>query len=248
MVALADIFEQVKLAGRAKDPATACADGRLEKLLDRWTRVLGDATGKPDRTLPVRFDQVRYAEYDPHDRHGGMVNNNLVLLKRGNINHAQSSIILADETVDVSDASNCIIIARIAARVSNSDNCLIVSGCMLEASIDRGSILLCAEEADFHIIENSICAVGGRLQIGIPQRVAAVNSPIADRGGMREGNRTVQIPELRLKGPDAKNLLADRITITSSFRDRDGVALFRLANGKGEYVARYGQKVNDPDE
>ena len=244
---LADVFEQVKLACRAKDSAKACADGRLEKLLVRWERVLGDAAAGKDRPLPIQFDQVRFAEHDSNERHGGgIVTNKLLIGKRIQTSIAQYSILLADESVEVSSAQNCIIIARIAARVSNSTNCLIISGCTLEVSIDNGSALLCAGDANFSIINDSICAVGGQLQTSIPKNVTAVNSQIANRPG-REINRTVRVPELRVEGPGAASPLADRIDITSGFREGDGIALFRLANGKGEYVARYGQKINDPD-
>jgi len=90
----------------------------------------------------------------------------------------------------------------------------------------------------------------GRLSLGIPQDSTIVNSK-TELGNLtrfqgRNPNRSIRIPELSLANPSVKNSLAGRIHVTDVIPLRDGIALFRLNDGSGEYVARYGQLINDP--
>ncbi len=248
-IRLPAILDQVKLACRAAEPATACQDGKLEKLLLQAVRPLAATAGRKDYNLPVAFQDVRFAPFDPQNRFGNNCEKALVVLKRGNITFARHSIILADEQVEINNADDCIIIARLAVRVRISSNCIIIAGMSLDTDIDRGSILLSGSRVDLGIVTGAICAATAPSRFGIVQNTTLVNWPQTaevDRGGRRE-NRIVQLPELVLADSAAKNPLAPRIQLTDTFADRGGIALFRLANGKGEYVARYDRPINDPD-
>lgn len=55
-----------------------------------------------------------------------------------------------------------------------------------------------------------------------------------------------RLPELNLATLLVKNSLAAKIHVTEVLPQHDGIALFRLNGGTGEYVARYGQPINDP--
>lgn len=88
------------------------------------------------------------------------------------------------------------------------------------------------------------------MSLGIPQDSTIVNSK-TELGNLtrfqgRNPNRSIRIPELSLANPSVKNSLAGRIHVTDVIPLRDGIALFRLNDGSGEYVARYGQLINDP--
>jgi hypothetical protein len=250
-IRLIDMLEQVKLAARADNPSTACDNGKLESLSKQCVRVLGGAAKRASLDLPVDFKQVQYKEYNPQGSDRTISERNaLVILKHGQIIQVDHCIVLADEAVNVVSASSSIIIARVAVDISSCHNCLVVAGVELNVSSDNESILLSGGDAECDIIRGSICSAEGQLSIGIPQDSTVINSKAElDRLRQIQGrnpNRSIRIPELSLTNPSVKNSLAGRIHVTDVIPLRDGIALIRLNDGSGEYVARYGQPINDP--
>ena len=215
-------------------------DKQLETLLKRLVRVLGSASGNADLKLPVEFDDVKPAT-DQRTLRG-----NLLVADDLSRTSAHDSIIIASGFVDISSAQNCIIIAGLAAEVSFCRNCLVISGAAIDVSHLDDSILMSGWHLEVSIGEKSIIASSEPPQTSIFRGSTIINTrPARDR--LDDGTRVVRVPRLVLSDPNRQNPLEEVVSLTFSSSSRDGIALFRLADGTGEYVARRDAPIKHPN-
>jgi hypothetical protein len=231
---LLDVSHKI-VEAKGKDEA---GKARMAVLLTRWLRVLGEASGKPKLEPPVKFADVQPSTEDTSIRKSLVVGKNI-----GRISIARDSIILSDGAVEISSVSNCLIVARMGANISSCDNSVVITGIALEAAIPKNSVLISGIHLNARIAQDSILAAGELTDSGILKNVTFVNVTPQNRGIERD-SRYVTIPRLILSDPQRVDPLAGVATITYLSRD---LALFRLADGTGEYVARKDQPIRHPD-
>jgi hypothetical protein len=234
---LSELLDRVSIVAKDDWKKPGYRDQRLEVLLARWLRVLGQAAEKPVPAPPLTFAGLTPSTGDRSAR-----NSLIVVGDADRVSFAQDSIILATGVVDVSSARNCLIVARLGATVSSCHDSVVVAGVSLNASITRNSVLVSGHYLNASITHGAILAAGAPVDCGIPENVTFVNTaPLRDRP--ERGSRSVRIPRLVLSDPDRKQPLAEALTLTHL---GSGLALFRLPDGTGEYVARTGQAIAQP--
>ncbi len=247
---LKSVLDEVRSDIRMSDKLSAIEKGRLEKLLTRFMHVFADAAQQGNRTLPVDFKKLHAIDFDPAKAFMIMQETSaLVVLKRGTIPIVRNSVVIADEQVEINSAENAIIIARVAAKVLIARNSVIIAGKMLDVTSDDHGVLLSGGDCKVNVCRDSVVgAAGAFVALGVND-ATTVNTKLKDNSGLprgfRQPLRSVQIPQVDLGDTGDANVLTSRLHVTGGFPEQNGVALFRLASGKGEYVARYGEPVLD---
>jgi hypothetical protein len=234
-----DILAQAK-AAQAKDwnPKT------LEAQLDALIRVLAAETGKKDLKLPVTFAELGQAPMGPFAR------GTLLKEKRVKTSMVDRSIVLADSIAEVSLARNSIIIAPVAAIVSSCENSLVISGQLVNVPSPRGSVILCNTRLESLLVRDSVLGCPQGVQVSHAQGSTFVNSAIPMRpGGLAPGgaeNKSVEVQGIVFGAKAPPSPLEGKLTITLATQQDQALALFKLPDGTGEYVARYEQEIKTP--
>lgn len=210
-------------------------DKRLETLLGRWLRVLGQAARKPKLAPPVAFADVAPGGDRRHPRH------QLIVLEDGEITYVHDSIIIATGVVEVGSAHNSIIIGGLGANVQSARDSVVIAGVSASVSSARESVVIGGRQVEVSISDGSVLACSAAIDCSIDQNTTFVNATNA-RGRLREGSHTVQIPRLILTDGEAKNPLERQLKLT--FLNSE-LVLFRLPDGRGEFVARKNQPITD---
>jgi hypothetical protein len=243
-LSLPQILDQVKRATRAKDPAKVCADGKLEKLLDCWVRVLGQTSGQTGILSPVRIGDLKYAAYEQRGEDGGEWHDSLLILRRGRLKSAARCVILADELVEIDHAQDCIIVTRSAAKLDHCGNSVVIAGQLIQATGAYGSILVAGSVVDLSNASDSVVAAADEVTAQFVSNVTAVNSRIS-RTVQQTEIRDVRLPELSFAKPEAKNPLAERVHLIETLWEGDPVARVRTKGGTDQIV-KYGRAIVGP--
>lgn len=246
------VLDEVRLDIHAPDKLNAISTGRLEKLLTRFVHVFADAANQGNRALPVDLKKLHVVDFDPARAFMVMRETNaLIVVKRGTIPVLRNSVVIADEQVQITSAENSIIIARVAAKVQVARNSVIVAGNMLDVSTDEHGVLISAGDCKAISCRDSVVGAAGAFVAMSAIGSTTINTKLQNTpilpAGFQLPVRSVQIPQVDLNDTSNSNVLAGRIQVTGGFGEQGGVALFRLASGQGEYVARYGEQVLDAD-
>jgi hypothetical protein len=234
-----DILAQ---AGEAQKPGW---DGKgLESQLDALVRVLGAETGRNDFKLPVTLKDLQQPA-------AGIGNNQGVLLKdkRVKVSSIDKSIVLCDSVADISFARNSIIIARVAACLSQCENCLVIAGRLAVCSQVQSSVVLCNARVESSFVRQSVVAGPEQVTTSIAESSVFVNGPAPGRripGDPREPNCSVEVKGIVFGNKSAANRLEGKLTLTLAMQYDQAIALFKLPDGTGEYVARYEQEIKTP--
>ncbi len=233
-----DILAQAKAAQKEGwDKAT------LEAQLDRLVRILNAETGKKDFKLPVTFAEAGQAPMGPFGR------SSLLKEKRVKISSVEKSIVLCDSVADISVARNSIVIAPVAACISHCDNCLVIAGRLAAASHVQNSIVLCNSRFEGSFIQQSILAGPEEVTLSHAQGTVLVNSPPPKRqfpANPREPNSSVEVQGITFGEKSPPNPLDGKLTLTLATQQDQALALFKLPDGTGEYIARYEQEIKTP--
>ena len=240
-LSLPQILDQVKRATRAKDPAKACADGKLEKSLDCWVQVLGQVSGHPGILPPVRFGELKYTAYEQRGEDGSHWQDSLLILRRGRLKSAARCVILADELVEIDHAQDCIILTRSAAKLDHCGNSVVIAGQLIQATGAYGSILVAGSVVDLSNASDSVVAAADEVTAQFVSNVSAVNSRIS-RTVQQTGIRGVRLAELSFAKPEAKNPLAEQAQLIETLWEGDPVARVRTKDGK-EQIVKYGRAI-----
>ena len=211
--------------------------------LDGLIRVLAEETGKKELKLPVTFADLGQAPMGPIARSA------LVKEKRVKLPIVEKSIVLCDTVAEISSAKDSIIIARVAAFVSQSTNCLVIAGHLAVTSHAQGSIVLCNSRVEASFARQSVLAGPAEVNLSIADGTVLVNSPAPQRrvaAAGRDPNQTVEIKGLTFGEKSPQNPLEDKLTVTMATQNGEALALFKLPDGTGEYVARYDQEIKTP--
>jgi hypothetical protein len=234
-----DILAQAK-AAQAKDWDSKTLEAQLDGLI----RVLAAETGKKDLKLPVTFGEVGKAPMGPFAR------GTLLREKRVKTSVLEGSILLADSIAEVSIARNSIIIAPVAAMVSSCENSLVIAGQLVNVSSPRGSVILCNSRVEASYVRESILAGPAGVQVSHAEGSTFVNSAIPMRpGGFVPGraeNKSVDVKGIVFGAKAPPSPLEGKLNITLATQQDQALVLFKLADGTGEYVARYEQEIKTP--
>jgi hypothetical protein len=244
-LSLPKLLDQVKQAIHAKDPAKALADGKLEKSLDCWVQVLGQVSGHTGILPPVRFDELKYAAYEQRGEEGGELHDSLLIFRRGRLKSAARCVILADELVEIDHVQDCIIFTRAAAILDHCGNSVVIAGQVIQATGVYGSILVAGSVVDLTNASDSVVAAANEVTAQLVSNVSAVNSRL-DRTVQQAGIRGVRLPELSFAKPDAKNPLAEQVTLIETLWEGDPVARLRTKGGTDQIV-KYGKTIVGPE-
>lgn len=215
----------------------------LAAQLDNLVRILAEETGKKDLKLPVSFKDLGQAPMGPFAR------GTLVKEKRVKISSVEKSIVLCDSVADISIARNSIIIARAAACISHCEDCLVIAGRLATASHVQNSIVLCNSRVEISIARQSILAGPEEVSLSHAQGTILVNSPLPQRRfpeDRREPNTSVEVQGIKFGEKSPPNPLEGKLTLTLALQYDQALALFKLPDGSGEYVARYDQEIKTP--
>ena len=192
------VLQRVAKATKSNDwTKDGWSDLQLESSLTALLDRLHEITKKKNMELPVEFDSVRPAKSHDGSRISYLTNE-LFVTKRGTVSHAQDSIILADESIEVSHASNCLIIARGTVDIGHGTGNLIIAGYFAHTSHDRpdtrkpdapkGSVLIAGAVVDVsHAYDTIVCAPLAAT-ISHSTNVIFINSP--NRNISHEHNST----------------------------------------------------------
>ena len=233
-----DIVAQAKAAQKEGwDRKTL--DVRLERLIE----TLAAETGNKDLALPGA------------GRSGGgpLVQGALIKDRRVKLGQCRGSIILADTIAEVDHAYGSVIIARGAVCVAHSTNSIIIAGHVVDVSHSTKSVLLSNWNTIVSHAHDSILAGRERVEVSHADGTAFLNSPAPpDRPFPgRAANTFVKIKGITFGETISRQHLGGSMTITQTVPTRDnpntGLALFNLANGTGEYVARVEQEIKTPE-
>jgi hypothetical protein len=244
-LSLPQILEQAKQAAQAKDPAKAGDDGKLEKLLDCWAQVLGQASGQTGIRPPVRFADVKFARYEQRGEEGGAWRDSLLILHRARLKSAVRCVILADELVEIDHAEDCIILTRAAAKLDHCGNSVVIAGQLIQATGAYGSILIAGSVVDLSNASDSVVAGADDVSAQFVSNVSAVNSRV-DQNALQNGIRRVRLPELHFAKGEPKNPLAERVRLIETLWEGDPVARVRV-KGAADQIVKYGKAIVGPD-
>lgn len=239
---LDEVLDRIPEIAKADWRASGYRDKRLEVLLTRWLSVLGQAADHKAVKLPVTFADVTPGTSET------IVRNKLVVLDqdRQRISMADHSIIVSSGAVSFSHIRHCVVIARLGASISSCHDSVVIAGVAVNTSSVQNSVLISGSQLSAVHPRGSIIAAGEKVDSTFPSDTTFVNT-VPERDVGRQGFRTLEIPRLILNDPDRRNPLADVVTLTYITSADDGLVLFRLSDGSGEYVARHGQPITHPD-
>ena len=215
----------------------------LEGQLDRLVRILAAETDKKDLKLPVTFGEISQGAMGPFGR------STLLKDKRVKVSSVEKSIVLCESVSDISSARNSIIIAPVAACISHCDNCLIIAGRLAAVSHVQNSIVLCNSRFEGSYVQQSILAGPEEVNLSHAQGTVLVNSPPPKRpipANPNEPNASVEVQGITFGEKSPPNPLAGKLTLTLTTQQDQALALFKLPDGSGEYVARYEQEIKTP--
>jgi len=158
------------------------------------------------------------------------------------VKSAKSSIVVL-ERATMASAENCIVIVPSVARINSVKNSVVLARYDFSTSADDSVVL-----SSFELFLNgsrNVCGASReiRSEHGI-YHTLFVNTKIDD-WSVENKSRAVHVPGLELT-PAFDNSLNDVAKLTFAVRYPEKIALLRMKDGKGEYVARYGQPVLDP--
>lgn len=235
------ILEEVRRANRDQ-----VNEDKLEALLERLTLAIQAGTEDDSWEMPVHFGDVtqRKTPQNARGRHG---NNQLVVEKKVEMSIVQNSIVLSDSTVQISSARDSIIVARVATRISSARNCIIISGVASETSSLDGCICLAGVSNHVSSATRSVLGSSEPVQISSGRTGTLLMNQKPDQRAVRRGVQGVVVGGVVLRDKEAKNPLEGIMTVTHVHIGDGGLALFRLKDGTGEYVARTDQEIRHPD-
>lgn len=233
-----DILAQAT-AAQEKDWDPQVLAAQLENLV----RILAEETGKKELKLPVTFKDLGQPP------RGAFARGTLIKEKRVKISSVEKSIVLCDSVADISIARNSIIIARAAACISHCQDCLVISGRLAAASHVQNSVVLTNSRVETSSVRQSILAGPEEVRVSHAEGSLFVNSPAPQRrfpGDPREANQSVEVQGIKFGEKSPPNPLEGKLTLTLAVQYDQGLALFKLPDGSGEYVARYDQEIKTP--
>jgi hypothetical protein len=237
-LAIDDILAQAKAAQKEGwDKAI------LEKQLDALVRILAEESGNKELKLPVTFGELGQLAV------AGIARGVLIKEKRTKVTHVDKSIVLCGSIADVSHARNSIIIAPVAVCTSHCDNCLIITGRLAVASSASNSVLLCNSRIETSFSRGSILAGPEEVTVSHAESTVFVNSklpPPRFAGDPRATNKSVELQGIKFGEKSPEDPLVGKLTLTLSTQQDQGLALFKLPDGTGEFVARYEQEIKTP--
>lgn len=238
---LDELIDRIPEIAQADWRAPGYRDQPLETLLTRWLRVLGQAAEKEDLKLPVSFGDVKAGKAETFLR------NKLVVLGEGHerIAMADNSMVFSTAAVNLSHARNCVIVAKLGVNLAFCQNSVVIAGVDITAASAQNSVLVSGSQISASHPRGSIVAAGDRVDCSFADATTFVNS-VPERDALNRGFRSVRVSRLILTDPHRKNDLADKLTITFISQSDNGLVLFRLADGSGEYVARKGKPITLP--
>ncbi|HUE69585.1 MAG TPA: hypothetical protein VMP01_01750 [Pirellulaceae bacterium] len=216
----------------------------LQSQLERLIETLAAETGKKDLKLPVRFADLGQAPMGPFAR------GTLIKERRVKTSMVEGSIVLADSIAEVSMLRNSIVIAPVAAIIGSCENSLVVAGQLVNVSSPRGSVILCNSRLEGSFVRDSILAGPEGVQVSHAEGSTFVNSAIPMRpGGLPPGraeNKSVEAQGIVFGAKAPQSPLEGKLTITLATQQGEALALFKLPDGTGEFVARYEQEIKTP--
>lgn len=235
-----DILAQAK-AAQSKDWDSKT----LQAQLDRLVEALAAETGKKDLQLPAKPTGAGMAAPPMTP----FVQGAFLKDKRLRIAHCQKSVILADTFAVVGHANDCIIIGRQAVCVAHSTNCILIAGQLLDVSHATNSVLLCNSRTGVSHARDSMLAGPEALEISSAYRTTFLNARAPMQfGGVPErmANKSVDLQGIHFGAKAPKCSLEGKLTLTLAIERDEPLALFKLPDGTGEYVARYEQEIKTP--
>jgi len=172
----------------------------------------------------------------------------LIIAPRVKLAHVRESIVLADAACDISFAHDSIIIARCAAEVSHLRNSILLTGFASQASHADKSVMLSGVQASASHARTSVLGGAEACRFSFAREgTVLLNSPGVEPRRLRHGARQIRTEKLVLRDERANSPLDEKLTLTFTHQDaRGGLALFRLKDGTGEYVARVDQEIRNP--
>ncbi|HKD37833.1 MAG TPA: hypothetical protein VKB78_13570 [Pirellulales bacterium] len=249
-LSLKRLMRTVKVIRGAKDRERACRDENLDRLLDCWVRVLGQASGQPECQPPVRCSDFKIAANAPSGDDYDSADGALLIANRVRVGVANRCIVLADGPIEIDSADDCIIVTRSIAKVDRCHNSAIFAGFLVDSLFADRSILVAGGETRIESANNVIVAGGRDVGINASRNLTIINPP-EGRADWRDnksngGARELQLREMRLIETVAKNPLSGRTQLLETLWQGDAVARLRFDNGK-EKIIRCGQNVCGPD-
>lgn len=237
----------------AKDPAKVCRDGRLERQLDGWVRILTQVGGRHGGRLPVSIAEVKFAESAQRGDEADAWRRSLLVVKGGRINRAFECVIIADGPILIDQADRCIVLARSVVSLNQCRNSVVVAGQVVDASDSTGNILIAGSQVLFDGASDTIAAAETAIASGSNTGVILVNSRFDDES-LPEGVRTAKLPELHFGDHRTKTALVDNIQLLETLWQGDRVARVRVAGGKDQIIhcgetlmATGGDRTGKPD-
>jgi len=216
--------------GETSDQAQARAaqfDHEMERLLD----VLSNGTGV-EMPPAVPMSGLRIAEAS------ATVNGGYVHVRPGQeVESARNSIVVIEPGGWIGTAENCIVVVPRYANFGTLRNSIALGRYKICPHAGISSVVL--SEFDVVFVHATDCVCGGRRVSSEQGILHSVFANVPDQRGT-----PVQGLELT---PAVDHSLDGVIDLTGAFNRQQGIALFRTKDGKGEYVARFGQPVLTPD-
>jgi hypothetical protein len=241
-LAIDDILAQAKSAQKE-----GWDKGMLERQLDALVRILAEESGNKELKLPVTFAELGKAQGAGVGIPG---RGTLIKEKRSKIPHVDKSIVLCDSIADVSFARNSIIIAPVGVCTSHCENCLIITGRLAVANNATNSVLLCNSRVETSFARGSILAGPEEVTVSHAESTVFVNSkpPMPRFAGEdpRMTNKAVEVNGIKFGEKAPQDPLDGKLILTLATQQDQALALFKLPDGSGEYVARYEQEIKTP--
>ena len=227
------ILDQVRKANRKN-----LNKEHLEALLDQLIIALQIAKEDDTLKLPVRFSDVK------KNGKRGNGHNQLIIEPNVDIRMVHNSIVLADSVAKIGMAQNSIIIARVATKISSARNCVIITGLVSEMTHIDKCVALAG--VSVHVSRASGSMIGATEPVKISMGnngTVLINATPDQRAGRHGDVKGVIARGLVLRDKKIENPLKDTLTLTHASALDGGLALFRLKDGSGEYVARTDKEI-----
>jgi hypothetical protein len=231
--------------GQARERAQRF-DDEIERLLD----VLADAKGTAARKPPVRMSGLPVMA-PAETVKGGYVR----VTGKNRMRTVQNSVVVFERGFPQTDEEplncqyrNCIVIAPVGATLTNVQNSIVLARYHVRVWQAEESVILSGFDGWFGLVRDSVCGARDRLTHSHSppgsRDMLVVNSKI-DVSRLPNGSCVARVDGLDLTLPLDNSL--DGVVVITFLDQWDSIALFRTRDGKGEYVARHGQSVLDPD-
>jgi hypothetical protein len=212
---------------------------RFDREIDRLLALLSHGSRR-DIKPPARMSGLAVAKATV-TIDGGYVR----VPRKQQLKSARNSIVVLEEDSSIRSAENCIVILLSDARVGVVKNSVLLA--RYDANLyARDSVVLCGLDLFFINASGCVCGAGREVgtELGIGDSLIVNNPKISALKG--DNARTLKIAGLELAARQDDSL-KNFVEVTFTVREPQKFVLLRTKEGKGEYVARLGRPVLDPD-